>query len=138
MSPSLKYHVASLLKSLIDELVARFGRFPRLATASQENPPLFILNRHEVGRDLDVDNVGPVRVRAEVVHEQVVRIVDEEMKSIHHFAVVADERHFNRLLDDFRDCLLRSLLLLQELDLHLLFGFLEEELGLADDLLTLL
>ena len=74
----------------------------------------------------------------EIVHEQVVRIVDEEMECIDHLSVVAYQWHLDRLFDYFRYCLLGPLLLLEQLNLHLLLGLLQEELGLPDDLLAFL
>ena len=59
-------------------------------------------------------------MRAEIVHEQIVRIVDEEVQSVNHLSVVAHERHLDSLLDDLRDRLLRTLLLLKQFHLHLL------------------
>ena len=75
---------------------------------------------------------------AEIVHEQVVRVVDEEMECVDHFSVVAYQWHLDRLLDYFRYCLLGPLLFLEQLNLHLLLRLFEEELGLPDDLLTFL
>ena len=75
---------------------------------------------------------------AEIVHEQVVRVVDEEMKCVDHFPIVAYQGHLDRLLDHLRYRLLGPLFLLEQLDLHLLLGLLQQELGLPDDLLTFL
>lgn len=75
---------------------------------------------------------------AEVVHEQVVRVVNEEMKCVDHFSIVAYQWHLDRLFDYLRYCLLGPLLLLEQLNLHLLLGLLQEELGLPDDLFTFL
>ena len=75
---------------------------------------------------------------AEVVHEQVVRVVNEEMKCVDHFSIVAYQWHLDCLLDYLRYCLLGPLFLLEQLNLHLLLGLLQEELGLPDDLFTFL
>ena len=77
-------------------------------------------------------------MRTEIVHEQVVRVVDEEMKCVDHFPVVAYQWHLDRLFDYFRYCLLGPLLLLEQLNLHLLLRLLQEELGLPNDLLAFL
>ena len=55
--PSLEYHVPPLLKPLIYELIARFGRFAWLTASRQEYPSLLVLHTHEIGRDFDVDDV---------------------------------------------------------------------------------
>ena len=75
---------------------------------------------------------------AEVVHEQVVRVVNEEMKCVDHFSIVAYQWHLDRLFDYLRYCLLGPLFLLEQLNLHLLLGLFQEELGLPDDLFTFL
>ena len=138
MSPSLKDHVSPLLQSLVDELIAGLRGLTRLTAASQEYSTFFILDGHEIGRYLYVNHVRAIRMSAEIVHEQVVRIVDKEVKSVNHLAVVADQGHLYRLLHNLGYGLLGSLLLLKQLDLHLLFGLFQEELGLPDDLLALL
>ena len=138
MGPSLEYHISTLLKPLIDELITRFRGFAGLTAPSQKDSALLIFDGHEVRRYLDVHDVRAVRMRAEVVHEEVVCVVDKEVESVHHFAIVADQRHLDSLFDHLRYSLLRSLLLLQQLDLHLLFRLFEQKLGLADHLLTLL
>ena len=89
MSPPLEYHISTLLKSLIDELIARFCGLARLPATGQEDSTFFIFHGHEVGRYLYVHDVRTVRMRTEIVHEQVVRVVDEEMKCVDHFPVVA-------------------------------------------------
>ena len=112
MCPSLKDHITTLLQPLIYELIATFCRFSRFTSACQEDPALLVLDRHEVGWNLDIDNVGSVGVRAEVVHEQIVRIVDKEMQSVNHFSIVAYQRHLYCLLHDLGYGLLGALLLL--------------------------
>jgi len=87
--PSLEYHVSTLLQPLIYELVAGLGRLAWLPASCEEDSAFFVLDRHKVGRYLDVDNVGSVRVGAEVVHEEVVRVVHEEVKSVDHLPIVA-------------------------------------------------
>ena len=101
MGSPLKDHVTPLLQALVYELVARLCGFTRFATSGQENPAFLVLYRHEVRRYLDVDDVGAVRMRAEVVHEQVMRIVDKEVQGVDHLAVVANQGHFDRLLNHF-------------------------------------
>lgn len=137
MCSSFEDHVPPLFKTLIDELVAALGGLAGLAATREEYATFFVLDGHEVCWDLDVDDVGAVGVRAKVVHEQVVRVVDEKVERVNHLAVVADQWHFYGLFHYLCDRLLRSLLLLQQLDLHLLFGLFEQELGLADHLLAL-
>ena len=75
---------------------------------------------------------------AEVVHEEVVRIVHKEVKGVYHLSVIANQGHLNRLLDNFRYILLRSLLFLKQFNLHLLFGLFYQELCFSYYLLTLL
>lgn len=125
MGTPFEQHVSALDQALFDELVARLGCFARLTTACQENATLLVLDRHEVGWDLDVDDVGPIAMRAEVVHVQVVSVVDEEMKRVQHLLVVADQRHFQVLIDDLLQLLLRLVLLMDQLDLRLLFRLLD-------------
>ena len=138
MSPPLEDHISPLFEPLVNELIAGLGCLSGFAASSQENAALLVLNGHEVGGDLDVYDVAAVRVGAEVVHEQVVGVVDEEVEGVDHLTVVADQGHLYGLLHDLGDGLLGPLLLLQQLNLHLLFGLFKEELGLADHLLALL
>jgi hypothetical protein len=98
---SLEEHISALNEPFLHELVAALGRLARLTTSGEENPAFFVLNGHEVCWDLNVDNVRPVRVAAEVVHEQVVRVIDEKVQSIQHFFVVPDQRHLQVLVDYF-------------------------------------
>ena len=76
-------------------------------------------------------------MRLEVVHEQVVSVVNEEVKCVNHFAVVANERHLNCLFDYFDDRLFRFGLFLKKLDVHLFFRFFEQKVGFSDDLVRL-
>ena len=76
---SLKYHISSLDQTFVNELIAVLCRFARLATTGQENTAFFILNRHKVGRNFDVHDVWAITMRLEVVHEQVVSVVNEEV-----------------------------------------------------------
>lgn len=77
-------------------------------------------------------------MRAEVVHEQVVSVVDEEVERVDHLSVVANQWHLDGLLNDLGQRLLCLLLLLEKLHLHLLLGLFHQELSLSDDLLTFL
>ena len=77
-------------------------------------------------------------MRAEVVHVQVVSVVDEEVQGVKHLLVVADQRHLQVLVDHFLQLLLGFVFLMDKLDLRLLLGFLDEEIGVADDLFGLL
>ena len=138
VSPSLKDHVSPLLQPLVYELIARLGGLARLTASRQEYPAFLVLDGHEVCWYLDVDDIWSIWVSAEIVHEQVVRVVDEEMECVDHFPVVAYQWHLDRLLDYFRYCLLGPLLLLEQLNLHLLLWLLQEELGLPDDLFAFL
>ena len=137
MGSPLEDHVPSLLQPLIYELIATLRCLAWLTAARQEYPALLILNRHEVGRDLYVDDVAAVRMRAEVVHEQVVCVVHEEMQCVNHLSVVAHQGHLDRLLNHLRNCLLGSLLFLEQLNLHLLLGLFQQKLGFSDHLLRL-
>ena len=64
-------------------------------------------------------------------------VVDKEVQRVDHLSIVPYKWHFNRLFNDFRNGLFCLLLLLKELNLHLLFAFFEEELRLADNLFAL-
>lgn len=101
MRSTLKDHIASLLKPFIDKLVAALGRLSRLPASRQEDSAFFVFDRHEVGGDFDVDNIGSVWMGAEVVHEEVVGVVDKEMQSVNHFSVVTYQGHFDGLFHDF-------------------------------------
>ena len=59
-------------------------------------------------------------MRREIIHKQVMRVVHEEMQCVHHFSIVADEWHFNGLLDDLGNGGLGFGFFLQEFNLHLL------------------
>lgn len=65
-------------------------------------------------------------------------IVDKEVKSVHHFSIIANQGHLDSLLNDLGYGLLCSLLLLQKLHLHLFLGFFEKELSLSNHLFTFL
>ena len=88
--PPLKDHVTSLLQSLVDELIARLCSLAGLSSSRQEDPSFLILHTHEVRRNLDVDDIRPVGMAGEVVHEQVVCVIHKEMKSVNHLSVVSD------------------------------------------------
>ena len=137
MCPSLKDHVSTLLQPLIYELIARLCGLARFTAAGQEYPPFFIFDGHEIGRYLYVDDIGTVGVRTEIVHEQVMCVVDKEVQCVHHLTVVADEGHLDGLFYDLRYRLLSSLLFLKKLNLHLLLRLFKEELGFANDLFAL-
>lgn len=59
-------------------------------------------------------------MRLEIVHEEVMSIVNEEVKCVNHLPVIANQWHLDCLLHYFDDSLFRLCLLLQKLDLHLL------------------
>lgn len=79
VSSPLEKHVSPLNKPLFDKFIAKLGCFAWFATSGQEYAPLFILNRHKVGGNLDVHHVRPIAMRSEIVHKQVVCVVNEEM-----------------------------------------------------------
>ena len=93
MSTSLKKHISPLHESFLDKFIAEFGGLTGFTTSSQENSTLFILNRHKVGRNLDVYYVGSVAMCPEIVHKQVMCIVDEEVKSIEHVSIILQDRN---------------------------------------------
>jgi len=136
--PSLEDHITPLLKPLIDKLITALCSLSRLASTGQEDPPFLVLDGHEVCRDLYVDHVGAIGMSAEVVHKEVVRVVDEEMKCIDHFPVVSDEGHLDRLFHNLGDSGLSFRLLLEQLHLHLLLALLEKEFSLTEHLLAFL
>lgn len=120
MCPPLEQHVSPLNQSLLHELIAALGSLTWLASTSQEYTSFFVLDRHEVGRYLDVHNVGPVTMRPEVVHEQVMSIVDEEMKGVKHLLVIPDQRHLQILIHHLFEFAFGLVFLVDELDLSLL------------------
>lgn len=134
MGSSFKDHVTTLLQTLVNELVTAFCGFTWLAAPRQKDATFLVFYGHEVSRYLDIDDVATVRVRREIVHEEVVRIVDEKVKRVDHFAVVADQGHLYCLLDDLTQGLFRAEFFTQQFNLHLLLRFLDQELSLADDL----
>ena len=113
MCSSFEYHISPLDQTLVNKLIAVLCSFARLTTASQENPAFFILNRHEVSWYFDVHYVRTIAMRLEVIHEQVVSVVNEEVERVDHFAVVANERHLDCLFNYLYDCLFCLGLLLQ-------------------------
>ena len=137
MCAPLEQHVSTLDQALLDKFVTGLGRLARLTTTRKEDAAFFVLNRHEVRRNLDVDDIGPVAMRAEIVHVEVVSVVDEEMQGVQHLFVITDQRHLQVLVYDLLQLLLGFVFLMNELDLRLFFGFLDEEIGVADDLLGL-
>lgn len=116
----LKEHVTTLHEPLLYELVAKLGGLARLAAASEEDATLLILHRHEVRRDFDVHYVRAVAVRSEVVHEKVVRIVDEEVKRVEHVPVVFQHGHLQSGLDRLAYLGLGLLAVVNELNTPLL------------------
>ena len=91
--PPLKQHVSPLNKSFLDKFVATFGCFARLSTTSQEDASLFIFNGHEVSWYFNVNYIRPIRMRSEIVHEQVVSVVNKEVERVKHLFVVTHKRH---------------------------------------------
>ena len=89
MRPPLKEHIPSLDQPLFHKLIATLSGLPGLTTSSKEYPSLFIFDGHEVGWDLDVNYVAAVGVGPEVIHEEVMSIVNEEVQGVKHLFVVA-------------------------------------------------
>ena len=59
----------------------------------------------------------------EIVHEEVVRIVDEEVQGVEHVAVVLEDRDFQRGLHDLLELVLGLLPVMYEFDALLLVLF---------------
>ena len=57
MSSSLEQHIPSLHEPLLHEFVAALRCLSRLTSSREEDAAFFVLHRHEVGRNLDVDDV---------------------------------------------------------------------------------
>ena len=123
MSTSLKEHVSPLHESFLNEFIAEFGRFARLPASRQEYPTLLVLNGHEICRNLYVHHVGAVAVSPEIVHEEVVRVVNEEVQGIEHVAVVLEDRDFQGGLHDLLELVLGLLPVMNEFDALLLVLF---------------
>lgn len=138
MGPPFKNHIAPLLKPFVDKLITRFRRLARFTSTSQKDSSFLILNRHEVRRNLDVNDIAPVAVRRKVIHEQVVCVIHEEVKRVYHLPVVTYEWHLDRLLHNLAQCRFCLRLFLEQFNLHLLFTLFQEELGLSQHLFTFL
>lgn len=134
MSPSFEQHVTSLYEPFFDKLVAALCCFARFSTTRQEYSTFLVLYRHEVSRYLDINNIAAIAMRPEIVHEQVVRVVNEEVQSVEHLFVVADERHFQVLVDHLLQLRLGLVFLVDQLDLTLLLGLLQQEVSVTNDL----
>ena len=106
MCAPLEQHVSSLDQALLDKFVAGLGRLARFTTTRKEDAAFFVLNRHEVRRNLDVDDIGPVAMRAEIVHVEVMSVVDEEVQGVQHLFVITDQRHLQVLVYDLLQLLL--------------------------------
>lgn len=65
-------------------------------------------------------------------------VVNKKVQCVHHLSVIANQGHFDGLLDYFDDGLLCFGLFLQQFDLHLLFGLFHKEIGFPYYLLRLL
>ena len=76
-------------------------------------------------------------MRAEVVHEQIMCIVDKEVKGVHHLSVVSNQWHLDCLFHNLRYGLFCTLLFLQQFNLHLLLRFFQQKFGFSNDLFTL-
>lgn len=120
MCSSLEKHVPSLNKSFLHELEAELCSLPGFSTASQKDTTFFILNRHEIGRDLDVDYVRAIAMGAEVVHEQVVSVVYEEVQGIEHVSVVFQNGHLQGGFDYLFYLIFSLLFVVNEFDTLLL------------------
>lgn len=55
-------------------------------------------------------------MRAEVVHEEVVRVVNEEVERVEHVSVVLEHGHLQRRLDDLLDLSLGLLSVVDKLN----------------------
>ena len=77
-------------------------------------------------------------MRPEIVHEQVVRIVNEEVQRVEHLLIVADERHLQILVDHLLELRLGLVFFVYELYLTLLLALLDEEVRVPDDLVRAL
>lgn len=98
MGSSLKEHIFSLNKSLFYKLVRAFGCFSWFSSSRKEDPSFFSLNRHKICRYLYIHDIRAIRVSPEVVHKQVMRVVDEEVQRVNHVSVVVKQRHFYSLV----------------------------------------
>ena len=138
MRPPLKQHVPPLNQPLFHELVAALSCLPGLAAAREEYSTLLVLDGHEIRWYLDVNDVGSVGVRPEVVHEQVVGVVNEEVQGVEHLFVVANQRHFEILVNHLLELRLGLVLLMDQLYLPLLLRLLEQEIRVPNNFVRLL
>lgn len=76
-------------------------------------------------------------MRPEVVHEEVVGVVDKEMQSIKHLLVVPNEWHLQVLVHNFLELGSGFILLMDKLDLSLLLRLFEQEVAVPHDLVRL-
>ena len=110
VSAAFVQHILALDKPLFYKFIRIFRCLPGLASSAQKYAPFFRLRRHEICRNFDVHDVRAIRVRSKVVHEQVVRVVHEEMQGINHISVVIKQRYFDSLVDGLHDFLFDFLL----------------------------
>jgi hypothetical protein len=103
MSSSFKKHISPLNESFLDKFIAKLCRFSWFTSTSQEYASFLVLNRHEICRDLNVDNIRPIAVGPEIVHKQIVSIVYEEVKSVEHIPVVFENGHLECRFNDLFD-----------------------------------
>jgi hypothetical protein len=135
MRSPLEKHVSSLYQPFLHELITELSGLARFPSASQKYPSFFILDGHEVGWDLDVDDVGAVTVGAEVVHEEVVSVVHEEVERVEHISIVLQHRDLQRLFHDLSDLVFALLSVLDELNALLLLLLLNQVIRFLDKFL---
>ena len=110
-SPLVK-HVSSLHKSFFLKFIAILGCFAWFSSTSQKYSTVIIFHTHEVSRNLYIHNIGAVGVSSEVVHKQVVGVVNEEVESVEHVSVVNDPWHLDGVLHHLLYLVLCPLLVL--------------------------
>ena len=71
----------------------------------------------------------------EVVHEQVVCVVNKEVQCVNHLSVIANQGHFDCLVYDLDNRLFCLVFLLEQFDLHLLLRLFHQEVCFSDQLL---
>ena len=77
-------------------------------------------------------------MRPEIIHEQIVSVVDEEVQRVQHLLVVAHERHFQILINDLFELGLSLVFFVDQLNLPLLLRLFQEEIGIPYNLIRLL
>ena len=101
MGSSLEDHVSFCDENSVNKLIAVLLRSAWLPSSCNEDSPFSRFNAHEVCWDLVTDRSSLKVLLPNIVHVEIVSVVDEEVESVFSILGTLDRRDSNRLFDHF-------------------------------------